>query len=96
MRQVIVNMKDFVFADAVAQALRNDNASGFAVQNIGRPEEIIRYCSILSPYVLLMEVTRYEPYTLEERLYIAEHREACHNRMQNRSFGRRKFRGGAG
>ena len=65
-------MKDFVFADAVAQALRNDNASGFSVQNIGRPEEILRYCSILSPYVLLMEVTRYEPYTLEERLYIAD------------------------
>ncbi len=70
MRQVIVNMKDFVFADAVAQALRSDSGSDFAVQNISRPGEILRYCNILSAYALLMEVTRYGPYTLDERLGI--------------------------
>ena len=69
---MIVNMKDFIFADAIAQALRGDSVSDFAVQNIGQPREIIRYCKILSPYALLMEVTRYEPYTLDERLDIVD------------------------
>lgn len=68
MRQVIVNMKDFVFADAVAQALRSDSASDFAVQNISRPGEILQYCDILSPYALLMEVTGYGSYALDERI----------------------------
>ena len=72
MRQVIVNMKDYIFADAVAQALRSDSASDFAAENIGRPGDIVQYCSILSPYALLMEVTRYEPFTLDERLMIGD------------------------
>ena len=72
MRQVIVNMKDYIFADAVAQALRSDGASDFAVENIGRPGDIVQYCSILSTYALLMEVTRYEPFTLDERLMIGD------------------------
>ena len=68
MRQVILSMKDYIFADAVASALRKDPKSDFAVQTTRSPEEIVQYCRITTPYALLMEVTGYPPYLLSERL----------------------------
>lgn len=68
MRRVIINMKDFVFADAVAQALCADKKSDFEVQKTTSPGEIEKYGIILSPYAVLMEVTAASPYTLEKRL----------------------------
>ena len=65
MRQVILSMKDYIFADAVASTLRKDPKSDFAVQTTRSPEEIVQYCRITTPYALLMEVT---PYLLTERL----------------------------
>ncbi len=70
MRQVILSMKDYIFADAVAQALQGDRSGNFAVQKTQGPEEILQYCEITSPYALLMEVTSYPPYALSERLAI--------------------------
>ena len=72
MRQVILNMKDFIFADAVAQALQSEKNSNFSVQKTASPEEIIQYCEISSPYALLMEVNGYPPYVLSERLAIRD------------------------
>lgn len=72
MRHVILSMKDFIFADAIAQALTGDKNSNFAVQKTQRPEEIRQYCEIASPYALLMEVTGYPPYVLAERLTIRD------------------------
>ena len=68
MRRVILNMKDYIFADAVASTLRKDPKSDFAVQTTRSPEEIVQYCRITTPYALLMEVTGYPPYLLTERL----------------------------
>lgn len=72
MRQVILSIKDYIFADAVAMALLGDNSGNFAVQKTQSPEEIRQYCEITSPYALLMEVTRYPPHTLAERLAIRD------------------------
>lgn len=68
MRQVILSIKDYIFADAVASTLRKDPKSDFAVQTTRSPEEIVQYCRITTPYALLMEVTGYPPYLLTERL----------------------------
>ena len=68
MRQVILSMKDYIFADVVASALRKDPKSDFAVQTTRSTEEIVQYCRITTPYALLMEVTGYPPYLLTERL----------------------------
>ena len=68
MRQVILSMKDYIFADAVASTLRKDPKSDFAVQTTRSLEEIVQYCRITTPYALLMEVTGYPPYLLTERL----------------------------
>ena len=72
MRQVILSMKDFIFADAIAQALQGDKNSNFSVQKTAGPEEIMKYCEIAHPYALLMEVTGYPPYVLSERLDIRD------------------------
>lgn len=42
MRQVILSMKDYIFADAVASTLRKDPKSDFAVQTTSSPEEIVQ------------------------------------------------------
>ena len=34
------------------------------------PEELVQYSALCSPYAVLMEVTRYPPYGMEERLKI--------------------------
>ena len=70
MRRIIINMKDYVFADAVAQSLRADPRGDFTVQNAASPEEVRQYSRLCEPFAVLLEVTRYPPYGLEERLKI--------------------------
>jgi DNA-binding NarL/FixJ family response regulator len=61
-------MKDYIFADAVAQALQADKRADFLVQRVTSPEEVLKYSAICDPYAVLMEVNGYPPYTLEKRL----------------------------
>lgn len=70
MRRIFVNMKDLFFADALAQSLQADPRGGFTVQRVTAPEELVHYSALYSPYAVLMEVTRYPPYGMEERLKI--------------------------
>ena len=72
MRRIIVNMKDYIFADAVAQSLQADKNSDFTVHRVTAPEEIEQYSRLCDPYAVLMEVTGYPPYVLEERLKIRD------------------------
>lgn len=72
MRRIIINMKDYVFADAVAQSLQADRHSDFVVQRVTTPEEVLKYSAICDPYAVLMEVNGYPPYALEERLKIRD------------------------
>ena len=62
-------MKDLFFADALAQSLQADPRGGFTVQRVTAPEELVQYSALYSPYAVL-EVTRYPPYGMEERLKI--------------------------
>lgn len=70
MRRVIINMRDYIFADAIAQALQADADSDFTVQRVTSVDEIEQYSKLCDPYAVLMEVTGYLPYTLEERLKV--------------------------
>lgn len=65
-------MKDYIFADAVAQSLQADARGGFTVQRAASPEEIEQYSALCDPYAVLMEVNGYPPYILEERLRIRD------------------------
>ena len=70
LRWVIVNMKDYIFADAVAGALRGDKGSDFKIECVSTPEDILQYSKIAS--IILMEVNGYPPYVLAERLKIRD------------------------
>ena len=71
MRRVVVDLQNYLFADAVAQALENAD-SDFDVRRSEGPEKTAELCSLCEPYALLMEVTGYAPCKLEERLKIRD------------------------
>ena len=71
-RRVIVNMKNYIFADAIAQALQADKHSDFCVQRAATPEEVRQYAQLCEPYAVLLEVTGCPPYVLAERLKIRD------------------------
>lgn len=67
MRRVIVDMQNYLFADAIAQALKMAD-SDFDVRMSESPDKTAELCNLSKPYALLCEVTGYTPWTLEERL----------------------------
>lgn len=71
MRRVVVDMQNYLFADAVAQTLKNAD-SDFEVHKSESPENTADLCSLCEPYALLMEVMGYTPWKLEERLRIRD------------------------
>ena len=72
MRRVILNMKDRIFADGVANTLRADEQGEFYVVPTTTSEEALEYGVTCDPYAVLMEVNGYPPYVLEERLKIRD------------------------
>ena len=72
MRRVILNMKDRIFADAVANTLRADEQGEFYVVPTTTSEEALEYGVTCDPYAVLMEVNGYPPYVREERLKIRD------------------------
>lgn len=71
MRRIVVDMQNFLFADAIAQTLKSTD-SDFDVRMSERPDKTAELCSLCQPYALLMEVTGYTPWKLEERLRIRD------------------------
>jgi len=71
LRRIILDLQNTLFADAVARALGSAN-SDFRVQQTERPGESAELCRLFRPYALLMEVTSYPGWRLEERLAVRE------------------------
>ena len=69
MRRVVIDMQNYLFADAIALALKNAD-SDFDVRRSENPENTVDLCRLSMPYALLMEVTGYSPWRLEERMII--------------------------
>ena len=69
MRRVVVDMQNALFADAIATALRNFDP-GFDVQQSENPVKTTDLCAFTQANVLIMEVTSYTPWKLEERMNI--------------------------
>ena len=72
MRRVVLNMKDYIFADAVAKSLQADEQGGFNVVPTTSTEEVLQYGISCEPYAVLMEVNGYPQYVMEERLRIRD------------------------
>lgn len=71
MRRVVVDMQNALFADAIAKALRNFD-SDFDVSCSERPEKTLEMCDYTLAQILIMEVTGYTPWKLEERMKIRD------------------------
>lgn len=71
MRRVVVDMQNALFADAISTALRNFD-SDFYVYQSEKPEKTINLCSYAQANILIMEVTAYMPWKLEERMKIRD------------------------
>lgn len=68
MRTVIVNMKDYIFSDAVSKALRSDPSCDFNVLRASSSSELLNCVAQSDPFAVLMEVNEMPPYTFDERL----------------------------
>lgn len=69
MRRVVVDMQSALFADAIATALRNFD-SDFEVYQSESPLKTSEMCAFTEANILIMEVTAYTPWKLEERMKI--------------------------
>ena len=67
LRTVIVDMQSSLYAGAVRRSLAQELTEVQVVVS-PHPEETAAQCRLLRPYALLMEVTDYTPWKLEERL----------------------------
>ena len=71
MRRVVVDMQNALFADAIATALRNFD-SDFEVFSSESPDKTADMCADTQANVLIMEVTAYTPWKIEERMKIRD------------------------
>ena len=69
MRRVVVDMQNALFADAIATALQ-DFDSDFEVYQSESPVKTSDMCSFTEANILIMEVTAYSSWKLEERMKI--------------------------
>ena len=78
MQRVIIDIKNYVFGEAIEMALRKNG--DFQVIVVEQPEETANKAYSIAATTVLMEVTGYPPYVLEERLKIREEiRKRCPN-----------------
>ena len=71
MRRVVVDMQNALFADAIATALQKFD-SDFEVCQSDSPDKTTDLCVFTEANVLIMEVTAYTPWKLEERMKIRD------------------------
>lgn len=71
MRKIVVDMQNYLFADAVAGAFRN-LAYDIDVIRTETPKDTVELCKLYRPFALLMEVTGYTPWKLCERLRLRD------------------------
>lgn len=69
MRRVVVDMQTVLFADAIATALEKFD-SDFEVFKSESPDKTLDMCTDTEANVLIMEVTSYTPWKLDERMKI--------------------------
>ena len=71
MRRVVIDMRNALFADAVAGALSRFDADFDPVIS-GGPDQTLALCRAVQANVLMMEVTVCTPWKLEERLKLRD------------------------
>lgn len=67
----MINMQNALFCNAISETLRR-SGNEFDTYTVERPDKVADDCKWLTPYALLMEVTGYTPWKLEERMKIRD------------------------
>lgn len=77
MRKIVIDMQNYLFADAVATAFKNSDYD-IEVIRAESPRDTVELCQVYEPFALVMEVTGYTPWKLSERLTLRDRvRELC-------------------
>ena len=71
MRRVVIDMQNMLFADAVAEALRRFDSDFDPVMSES-PDKTLALCNAVLANILIMEVSAYAPWKLEERMKIRD------------------------
>ena len=71
MRRIVVNMQNTLFCNAIADTLSR-SGNELEPYTVDSPDKVVDECKWIAPYALLMEVTGYTPWKLEERLKIRD------------------------
>lgn len=71
MQKIVVDMQNFLFADAVATAFRNSDYD-IDVVRAKTPKDTVEVCRLYKPFLLVMEVTGYTTWQLCERLKLRD------------------------
>ena len=66
LRRAVIQMSNFILADAVKEGLQN--GSDYVVHLTEEASSLTKDCLRIHPHVVLMEVTEFPPYTLSRRL----------------------------
>ena len=69
MPRIVINTQNFMFADMIKRTLEGDD---FSVTVVEKPEKLMQEFNRTAANIVLMEVTGYTPWTLEERLRIRD------------------------
>ena len=67
----MINMQSTLFCNAISETLRR-SGNEFDTYTVELPDKVVDDCKWLTPYALLMEVTGYTPWKLEERMKIRD------------------------
>lgn len=69
MRRILINMQNALFSNAISETLRR-SGNELEPYTVANPDKVLDECKWIAPYALLMEVTGYTPWKLEERMKI--------------------------
>lgn len=65
MPRIVINTQNFMFADMIKRTLESDD---FSVTVAEKPEKLIQEFNRTAANIVLMEVTGYTPWKIEERI----------------------------
>ena len=71
MRRIVINMQNSLFCNAIADTLRR-SGNELEPYTVDSPDKVVDDCKWIAPYALLMEVTGYTPWKLNERMRIRD------------------------
>ena len=69
MKRILINMQNTLFCNAISETLRN-SGNELDPYTVDSFDSVVDECKWIAPYAILMEVTGYTPWKLEERMQI--------------------------